>query len=163
MRSDARRNRNQYAFISRQTSAFFVMSEEEKLQALVTQMRMIEAYVNDIGSKETAVGRLIEEARSTIDAIRNVSNMDHSQTLMPIGIGVYMQASVASANKLLISIGSGIAIEKSREDAINYVESRIKELETALRSMFSQKEELETRLEQTKAEVNALAQKLQNK
>jgi len=139
------------------------MSEEEKLQALVGQMNVIEAYMNDIASKETAVGRLMEEGRSAIDAIRNVSNTDQAQTLMPIGIGVYMHASVAPADKLLISIGSGVAVEKSREDAIGYVESRVKELEVALRSMFAQKQELESRMEQTRAEVNAMAQKLRSK
>ncbi|MGH9921914.1 MAG: prefoldin subunit alpha [Nitrososphaerales archaeon] len=139
------------------------MSEEEKLQALVGQMNVIEAYLNDIGSKEAAVGRLMEEGRSAIDAIRNVSGNDQAQTLMPIGIGVYMRASVTSGDKLLISIGSGVAVEKSREDAISYVESRVKELEVALRSMFAQKQELEARMEQTRAEVNALAQKLRSK
>ena len=139
------------------------MSEEEKLQALVGQMNVIEAYLNDISSKEAAVGRLMEEGRSAIDAIRNVSGNDQAQTLMPIGIGVYMSASVTSGDKLLISIGSRVAVEKSREDAISYVESRVKELEVALRSMFAQKQELESRMEQTRAEVNALAQKLRSK
>jgi prefoldin alpha subunit len=139
------------------------MSEEEKLQALIGQMNVIEAYLNDIGSKEAAVGRLMEEGRSAIDAIRNFSSTDRSQTFMPVGIGVYVQASVASGDKLLISIGSGVAIEKTKEDAISYVESKVKELEVALRSMFSQKQELEARMEQTRAEVNALAQKLRSK
>jgi prefoldin alpha subunit len=139
------------------------MSDEEKLQALIGQMNVIEAYVNDISSKEAAVGRLMEEGRSAIDAIRNVSNTDQAQTLMPIGIGVYIRAAVAPNDKLLISIGSGVAVEKSREDAINYVESKVKELEVALRSMFSQKQELESRMEQTRAEANALAQKLRSK
>ena len=139
------------------------MSEEEKLQALVGQMKMIEAYLNDILSKEAAVSRLIEEGRSTIDAIRSLSGTDHVQTLMPIGIGVYMQASVAAVGKLLVSVGSGIAIEKSKDDAIAYIETRIKELETALRSMFSQKQDLEMKMEQTRAEVNAMVQKIQRK
>jgi len=139
------------------------MSEEEKLQALVGQMKVIEAYLNDILVREATVTRLIEEGRSAIDAIRNMSGTDHVQTLMPIGIGVYMQASVASADKLLVSVGSGVAIEKSKDDAINYIESRVKEFEVALRSMLSQKQDLEMKMEQTKAEVNTIMQTLQKK
>jgi len=157
------RQQNQYAFISKKTRAFFVMSEEEKLQALVAQMKVIEAYLNDILSKEATVSRLIEDGRFAIDAIRNMSGTDNVQTLMPIGIGVYMQASVAPVDKLLVSVGSGVAIEKRRDDAINYIESRIKELEVALRSMFSQKQDLAMKMEQTRAEVNSMAQKLQKK
>lgn len=158
-----RSNRAQYAFISKKPSAFFVMSEEENLQALVAQMKVIEAYLNDILSKEATVSRLIEEGRFAIDAIRNMSGTDHVQTLMPIGIGVYMQASVAPVDKLLVSIGSGVAIEKSKDDAINYIESRIKELEVALRSMYSQKQDLAMKMENIRAEANATVQKLQKK
>lgn len=139
------------------------MSEEEKLQALVGQMKVIEAYLNDILTKEATVSRLIEEGRSAIDAIRSMSGTDDMQTLMPIGIGVYMQTSVAPAGKLLVSVGSGVAIEKSRDDAVNYIETRIKELEVALRSMFSQKQDLAMKMEQTRAEVNTIMQGLQKK
>ncbi len=139
------------------------MSEEEKLQALVGQMKVIEAYMNDILVREATVTRLMEEGRFAIDAIRNMSGMDDVQTLMPIGIGIYMQASVAPADKLLVSVGSGVAMEKSKDDAINYIESRIKELEVALRSMLSQKQDLEMKMEQTRAVVNTIMQALQKK
>jgi prefoldin alpha subunit len=139
------------------------MSEEEKLQVLVTQMKMIESYLNDILSREATVGRLIEEGRSAIDAIRNMSGTDDVQALMPIGIGVYMQASVVPVGKLLLSIGSGVAVEKSRDDAINYIESRIKELEVALRSMSSQKQDLAMKMEQARAEANVMIQKMHKK
>jgi len=141
----------------------FVMSEEENLQALVSQMKLIEAYLNDLISKETTVSRLIEEGRFAIDAIRNMSGTDNVQALMPIGIGVYMQSSVASVDKLLVSIGSGVAIEKSKDDAINYIESRIKELEVALRNISSQKQDLAMKMEEARAEANTAVQKLQKK
>ncbi len=137
------------------------MSEEEKIQALVSQMKLYEAYLNDIASRENTVARLMEEGRLAIEAIKNISGQDAVQTLMPIGIGIYMQTSTSSNNKLLINIGAGVAIEKSKDDAVTYVESRLKEMEVALRSMMSQKQELATRMEQTRAEVNTILQKIQ--
>lgn len=137
--------------------------EEEKLQSLVAQMKIIETYLNDAISKEAAISRLIEEGRSAIDAIRNMSGNHNVQTLMPIGIGVYVQASVAPPDKLLVSVGSGVAIEKGKDDAVNYIESKIKELETVLRSIFSQKQDLAMKMENTRAEVNALMQSIQKK
>jgi prefoldin alpha subunit len=80
---------------------------------------------------------------------------------MPIGIGVFMQTSASSSNKLLISIGSGVAVEKSKDDAVAYIESRLKEMEAAMRSMMSQKQEIVTRMEQMRAELNAMLQKMQ--
>ena len=137
------------------------MSEEEKIQALVAQMKLYEAYLNDIVTRENTVARLMEEGRLAIEAIKNISGQDAVQTLMPIGIGIYMQTSTSTNNKLLINIGAGVAIEKSKDDAVTYVESRLKEMEVALRSMMSQKQELATRMEQTRAEVNSILQKIQ--
>lgn len=137
------------------------MSGEEKLQTLVAQMKMIEAYLNDIATRETTIARLIEEGRSAVDAIRSMSGKDNVQTLVPVGIGVYMQASVTPPDKLLLSVGSGVAIEKSRDDVINYIETRMREMEAALHSIFSQKQGLEMKMEQTRAEVNTLIQSMQ--
>lgn len=137
------------------------MSEEEKMQALVGQMKLYEAYLNDIDTRESTVARLMEEARQAIEAIKSISGQDPAQTLMPIGIGVYMQTATSPNNKLLISIGSGVAIEKSKDDAVAYIESRLKELEVALRSMLSQKQEIAARMEQMRAEANAVLQKMQ--
>jgi prefoldin alpha subunit len=137
------------------------LSEEEKIQTLVSQMKIYEAYLNDIFTRENTVARLMEEGRLAIEAIKNISGQDSIQTLMPVGIGVYMPTSTSTNSKLVINIGAGIAIEKSRDDAVTYVESRLKEMEVALRSMDAQKQELARRMEQTRDEVNALLQKMQ--
>ena len=137
------------------------MSEEEKMQALVGQMKLYEAYLNDIDTRESTVARLMEEARQAIEAIQSISGQEPAQTLMPIGIGVYMQTATSPNNKLLISIGSGVAIEKSKDDAVAYIESRLKELEVALRSMLSQKQEIAARMEQMRTEANTVLQKMQ--
>lgn len=139
------------------------MSEEEKLQAIVAQMKMIEAYLNDIIAREDTVARLIEESRSAIDAIRSVTGTEQVQALMPVGIGIFMQAAVAPADKLVVSVGSGVAVVKSKEEAIAYVEERMKDLETALRGMSAQKHDLAMKLEQGRAAANALIQHLQGK
>lgn len=124
-------------------------------------MKLYEAYLNDILARESTITRLMEEARLAVEAIKNISGHDTIQTLMPIGIGVYMQTSTSPTNKLLISIGSGVAIEKSRDDAVIYIETRLKEMEAALRSMLSQKQEIANRMEQVRTEVNATLQKTQ--
>lgn len=137
------------------------MSQEEKLQALVAQLKVYEAYLNDIIAREGTVARLMEEGRQAIEAIRSIAGKEAVQALMPIGIGVYLSASASPDSKVLVNIGSGVAIEKSRDEAISYVESRLKEMEVALRSMMGQKQELAARMEQTRAEVNNFLQKMQ--
>ena len=57
-----------------------------------------------------------------------------------------------------MNIGAGISVEQNKESAINYTESRIKELEMALQQLVSQRQEVSMRLEQGQQEMNKLIQ-----
>ena len=136
------------------------MSEEEKLQALVSQMKMYEAYLNDILTRENSITRLMEEGRLGIEAIKNISEEEPLEMLMPIGMGIYVQTLSSPNKKLLVNIGAGVAIEKSKNETVTYVETRLKEVEGALRSMIAQKQELAAKMEQTRSEVNSILKKM---
>src|ERR687891_2835714 len=134
-------------------------SIEQKINELVQQSRVLEAYMNDSISREATVTRLLEEARLASNAIQNVPTDSEVETFMPVGIGVYIKALVPPVKKLLINIGADVTIEKSKEDAINYIESKIKEFEVALRQLVSQKEQISMRMEQIQGQVNQMLQK----
>ena len=138
------------------------MSEEEKLQALVTQMKMYEAYLNDMLTRENSITRLMEEGRLGIEAIKNISEEEPLEMLMPIGMGIYVQTLSSPNKKLLVNIGAGVAIEKSKNETVTYVETRLKEVEGALRSMIAQKQELAAKMEQTRSEVNSILKKMKS-
>ena len=134
-------------------------SIEQKINELVQQSRVLEAYMNDNISREATVTRLLEEARLASNAIQNVPTDSEVESFMPVGIGVYIKALVPPVKKLLINIGADVTIEKSKEDSINYIESKIKEFEVALRQLVSQKEQISIRMEQIQAQVNQMLQK----
>jgi len=140
------------------------MSTEERLYSLAAQLKRLEAYMNDLINREATIVRFIQDARLAIDAIRGLDTREGGEdlyTLMPIGIGVYVHAKISTKDKLLVSVGSGIAVEKSREDAIAYIESRVKELESALLSISKQKQELQSRIEGIRGEMNSIVQQMQ--
>jgi prefoldin alpha subunit len=134
-------------------------SIEQKINELVQQSRVLEAYLNDNISRQATVTRLLEEARLASNAIENVPTDSEIESFMPVGIGVYIKALVPPVKKLLINIGADVTIEKSKEDTINYIESKIKEFEVALRQLVSQKEQISMRMEQIQAQVNQMLQK----
>ncbi|MFN4336940.1 MAG: prefoldin subunit alpha [Candidatus Nitrosocaldus sp.] len=143
------------------------MSAEERLYSLAAQLKMLEAYLNDLVAREATIVRFIEDSRLAIDAIRGLAGKgeresDDIHALMPIGIGVYAHAKISTKDKLLVSVGSGVAIEKSREDAIAYIESRANELKNALISINNQKQELQNRIEGIRGEMNSIMQQIQS-
>ncbi len=131
---------------------------DQKISEMVQQSRILEAYMNDTITREATVTKLIEEARLASSAIQDVTDELEVESLMPVGIGVYMKALVPPVKKLLVNVGAGVIVEKSREDTINYIESRIKEFEVALRQLSSQKQQIEMRMEQIQKQVNQMLQ-----
>ncbi len=134
---------------------------EQRINEMVQQSRVLEAYMNDIMTRQLTVTRFVEEARLASATIQSISSESEVESLMPVGIGVYVRTMVPPMKKLLVNLGAGVAIEKSREDALNYVESRIKEYEVAGRQLEAQRQELEMRMQQMQAQINQMMRSAQ--
>jgi prefoldin alpha subunit len=134
---------------------------EQRINEMVQQSRVLEAYMNDVMTRQVTVSRLMEEARLASTTIQNITSESEVESLMPIGIGVYVRTTVPPIKKLLVNLGAGVAMEKSREDALNYVESRIKEYEVAARQLEAQRQELAMRMDQLQSQINQMIQAAQ--
>ncbi|HXV45948.1 MAG TPA: prefoldin subunit alpha [Nitrososphaera sp.] len=129
---------------------------EQRINEMVQQSRVLEAYMNDIMTRQVTVTRLMEEARLASTTIQNITSESEVESLMPMGIGVYVRTTVPPIKKLLVNLGAGVAVEKSREDALNYVESRIKEYEVAARQLEAQRQEIAMRMDQLQSQINQM-------
>ena len=134
---------------------------EQRINELVQQSRILEAYMNDIMTRQVTVSKLTEEAHLASNTIQNIHSESDVESLMPIGIGVYVKTTVPPIKKLLINLDAGVAIEKSREDALNYVETRIKEYEVAARQLEAQRQEITMRINQLQSQINEMIQAAQ--
>jgi prefoldin alpha subunit len=134
---------------------------EQRINELVQQSRILEAYMNDIMTRQVTVSKLMEEAHLASNTIQNITSESDVESLIPIGIGVYVKTTVPPIKKLLINLDAGVAIEKSREDALNYVETRIKEYEVAARQLEAQRQEITMRINQLQSQINQMIQAAQ--
>jgi prefoldin alpha subunit len=134
---------------------------EQRINELVQQSRILEAYMNDIMTRQVTVSKLMEEAHLASNTIQNITSESDVESLMPIGIGVYVKTTVPPIKKLLINLDAGVAIEKSREEALNYVETRIKEYEIAARQLEAQRQEITMRINQLQSQINQMIQAAQ--
>lgn len=131
---------------------------EEQAQQLMQQMQMLETYFTDLSQREGTLLSVLREAISAIESIKSLRQKPNSDTLVPIGMGTYVQTKILSNDKIILNIGAGIAVEKTYDSTINYLEARIKEIEIALQDTSAKKQEAVTRLEQGKDQMNQLMQ-----
>jgi prefoldin alpha subunit len=132
---------------------------EQKINEMMQQARVLEVHLNEIIAREAAVSRLLQEARLASSAVQEVQSETEVDSYVPVGVGVHMKVSIPPVKKLLINIGAGVAVEKSREDTINYIESRLKEFEIALKQLMGQKQQVSLRMEQIQLQVNEMVQR----
>tara|TARA_B100000959_G_C14548430_1_gene446616 strand:- start:209 stop:595 length:387 start_codon:yes stop_codon:yes gene_type:complete len=125
-------------------------------------MQMLENLFGELTQKENSIINIIREANSAIHSIKGISTQSESDSLVPLGLGVFMKSKVNSNEKIVINVGSGVAIEKNHNDAVNYLESRLKELEIALQDTNQQRQQIAANLEQGKQQMQSLMQKSKN-
>jgi prefoldin alpha subunit len=131
---------------------------EEQAQALLQQLQTLEAYMADLLQREEAVMRLLQEATSAVESMKSLDGDKEYETLVPVGLGAFVKARVEPNQKMIVNIGAGASIEQDKDSAINYMESRIKELEIVLQQLAAQRQEVAIRLEHGQQEMNKLIQ-----
>ncbi len=129
---------------------------QEQAQQLLQQMQMLETYLGDLSQREGTLLNILREATAAIESIKSLKQKPTFETLVPIGMGTYVQTKISSDDKIVLNIGAGVSMEKDPDTAINYLEARIKEIEVALQETAAKKQEASTRLEQGKEQMNQL-------
>ena len=135
---------------------------EEQAQQLIQQMQMLETYFADLSQKESSLLAARNEAALAITSIKSLKENNESDTLMPVGMGAYVRAKFSSDSKIVLNIGAGAAVERDADSVMNYLETRIREVEVAVQDISARKQDVGQRMEQLKAQVNQLMQAAQN-
>ena len=131
---------------------------EEQAQQLLYQLQMLESYFTELSQKESTLVNVLKDTKSAIDSLNGIGKQKESDTLVPVGMGTFVKTKISSNDKIILNVGAGVAIEKNKEGAVNFLESRIKEIEVALQDTMTQKQHVASQLEQGKAQMNQMAE-----
>ena len=119
-------------------------------------MQMLEGYLSELSQKEATIVSVIREASSAIQSLKTIDNKTDNETLTPVGLGTFIKTKVVPNEKLILNIGAGIAIEKDKDSAINFLELRLKEMQVALQETSNQKQQISASLEQGKQQMEQM-------
>jgi len=132
------------------------MMSDEQAQQLLYQMQTLEGYFSELSQRETSIASIIREATSAIRSLKTIDNKADAETLVPLGLGTFVKTKTIPNEKLILNIGAGIAIEKDKDSAINFLELRLKEMQIALQETSNQKQQVAANLEQGKQQMEQL-------
>ena len=136
---------------------------EDQAQMLLQQMQMLENMFAELSQKENSIVNIIRDANSAIRSIQELKSNPDSETLVPVGMGTFIKTKSIPNEKVVLNMGAGVAIEKDHDSALNFLESKIKELEVALQETNTQRHQIAANIEQGKQQMQQIMQQSQNK
>ncbi len=137
------------------------MNEQEIRQALAT-LEMYKAQAESLAEQQQIVSFSLEEysrARDTLGKWKDAA--EGAEILVPLGGNSFVFAKVADNKKALVGIGSGVTVERSLEEAIKTLETRINELTQASKKLTESLTMLEARSSQLSQLVQVEYDRLQ--
>jgi prefoldin alpha subunit len=115
---------------------------EEELRRLTVEMRLLEQTAEALQSRANMINAVTTDlsyARMTLEGLEKES--EKSELLVPIGGTSYVRARLENPDKIIVGMGAGVSVEKTREEAKEIIKKRLEDLEktrTAIQQQFTQ-------------------------
>ena len=123
------------------------MTNEEEYANISNELELQQSKGEAIRQQIQAMQSNIMEIGAAMDAVKNLPKVK-GDTLVPIGAGVFMSCPKPDAEKVIMSIGAGIMVQKKPEDALKLLEDRQKKMTDAINAAQGDLSEVANAMEQ---------------
>jgi len=126
------------------TSQASLEQEVQSLQAYATEYsQQYSMLAEQLKFIEAAKG----EAYSSITTLEALAKSEGDiTTLLPLGGGVAIEATLHNAKTTLVTIGAGVTVEKTAEDTITYLRDRITEMDASVKRLSENMTKLQSQM-----------------
>jgi prefoldin alpha subunit len=116
---------------------------EQTAEALQSRMNMVNSAVADL-----------TYAQMTLDGLEKEN--EKSELLVPIGGTSYIRAKLDNPDKIIVGMGAGVSVEKTRQEAKEIIKKRQQDLDKAKTSVQQQFAQVAEKINQDRERIEAL-------
>jgi prefoldin alpha subunit len=124
------------------------------------EVQALQTYLQEYGQQAEVLSRQLEfmdrqrlESVAAIEALKALAAEKEGVILVPIGGGTTLRARIIDPDNVLVNIGADVVIRRKNEEAIGFIEDRIRELETLEKRVSDS-------LDQVRGQINELARRI---
>ena len=132
------------------------MGKKEELQKKLIELQILDANLKALQERANMINQKLEELQKTRNAIEELKITKPNKALIPLGSGNFVYGSIENCEEIIVGVGSGVAIKKKRENALEILEKRIKDLENNLNDVLKQSSAFVMQLEKVQQEIEKL-------
>ena len=125
------------------------MEDSQNLQQQLTQYRYIEEQRNLYQSQLELVNGSIVNLQNTKLTLEKIKEgvKDDDDILLPIGGLIKIRAKITDTQRILVSVGQDVVIEKSLDDSISFLENIIDKQKESLKFVVEKLQNIELALQ----------------
>lgn len=137
------------------------MEDQQRLQQMVSELaayrNQAELLQQQVEALQASLGEL-EVLKNTIDGM---AGKDSVESLVPIGGGAFMEGEIKNTNHVVMSIGAGIAVKQTIDEAKETIDSQSEELRETLDKTLGSLQQVTDVIAQLQPAAEKLSQNLQ--
>jgi prefoldin alpha subunit len=112
---------------------------EEELRRISVELRMLEQTAEALQSRLNMINAVATDlayASTTLESLDK--EKENTELLVPIGGTSYIRARLDNPDKVIVGMGAGVSVEKTREEAKDIIKKRLEDLDKTRMSMQQQ-------------------------
>jgi len=130
---------------------------EEELRRLTVEMRLLEQTAETLQSRMNMINAAATDlayAQMALDGLEKEN--EKSELLVPIGGTSYIRAKLDNPDKVIVGMGAGVSVEKTRTEAKEIIKKRLEDLEKTRTSVQQQFAQVADRINQDREQAESL-------
>jgi len=122
-------------------------AEGRSKESLSSEYALLSQIASELKNRIELINVAINDMETALYSLKEISKLMGGETiLVPIGGNIMVRASYLKNEKVLVNVGSGVVVEKSFDEAISYIENRIKLLREELQKRTSEYQNVLSRM-----------------
>ena len=138
-----------------------IMEDQQRLQALVNELNMYQQQAELLQQQMEAMQATLGELESLENTVSALKEGDNLETLVPVGAGSFVNAEIKNTDEIIMSVGAGVAITKTIDDAQKTITSQKEEIRDAMAKMSKNIQTLNDMINKITPQAEQLLQKVQ--
>ncbi|MHA1906646.1 MAG: prefoldin subunit alpha [Candidatus Thorarchaeota archaeon] len=109
---------------------------ENPVQQLLSEQRVLEERINELQSSINMFQETLASYRTGLAVLEELETKEvGDKILFSVGAAVYIEAQIVSKDRIIRSLGSGVRVDQSVDEAKTILSERIEQLNTSLTSL----------------------------
>ena len=106
--------------------------DEQEIRKISLELRLLEQTAEALQSRLNMLNAVTTDLTYATMALESLEKeRENSELLVPIGGTSYIRTKLDNSDKIIVGIGAGVSVEKTRQEAKDIIKKRLEDLEKA--------------------------------